>query len=393
MKAEQSEATNHFQIGQWCAASAVTRRRLIGLASLGMATLVLANRAGAEQAYRDFRRTIFVARRGSTSLDAIDVDADTLAGTLELGLEPHDLQISQRGGRLIAIDRRNPTAAVVDLVTRTRRLLPLPLVPSRIRISPDGQRFAVFDDRKGTIVLFDGSDGSQLGRIDGPHDVREAIFSGDGTGLFVVASGVDGISVYDTANASSASAISGPSLATLLRAPNGREGFALSAATPRTILHVDLRSREILATLPQPEAAALYTTGTGIQLLAIDHAGGTLSILPAEPLRAGSTLPTATGSAVAYSAWFDTVAFVPDSAARKLLIFDLERRRQAGSIALDGAPGTGVVTPDGDKLYLPIEDQGTVAVIDTHLRQRTASIVVGANPVQAIIAGGYGLCH
>jgi YVTN family beta-propeller protein len=145
--------------------------------------------------------------------------------------------------------------------------------------------------------------------------------------------------------------------------------------------------------LPLPEAAVLYATGTGIQLLAIDQAGGTLSILPAEPLRPGVTLPTATGSAIGYSAWFDTVAFVPDGAARKLLIFDLERRKPAGSIALDGAPRTGVVTPDGDKLYLPIEDKGTVSVIDTHLRRRIASIVVGDHPIQAIIAGGYGLCH
>ena len=36
---------------------------------------------------------------------------------------------------------------------------------------------------------------------------------------------------------------------------------------------------------------------------------------------------------------------------------------------------------------------GTVVVIDTHLRQPTATLSIGAAPTQAIIAGGYGLCH
>ncbi|MFT3937721.1 YncE family protein [Rhodopseudomonas sp.] len=158
------------------------------------------------------------------------------------------------------------------------------------------------------------------------------------------------------------------------------------------MLHLDLRSRQVLTSVPTSDHPVLFATGTGIQLLAIDQHAGTLSILPSEPLQPGGVVLPAAAS-TAYAAWFDTVAFVPAPATRKLLIFDLERRKAAGSIALDGVPGTGVVTPDGDKLYLPIEDHGTVAVIDTHLRQRTASISIGAAPVQAIIAGGYGLCH
>ncbi|MFT0876307.1 hypothetical protein VRZ08_07065 [Rhodopseudomonas sp. G2_2311] len=369
----------------------ITRRRLLGTALVGAASLLAVAPARAE-AYRDYRRTIFVARRGIAALEAIDVDSDTVTGTLELGLEPRELQISQRGGRLAAIDLRSPRLVSVDLAAQSRRDVPLPFIPSRLRISPDGQRLAAFDDARGTIVLLDSTDGRERSRIDGPREIREAIFSGDSSSLLVAAASVGGLSTYDIAAAQPVPPVEGPPLHALLRAPNGREGFALTAETPRRVLHLDLRSRQVLASVPTSDHPVLFATGTGIQLLAIDQHAGTLSILPSEPLQPGGvTLPAA--ASTAYAAWFDTVAFVPAPAARKLLIFDLERRKAAGSIALEGVPGTGVVTPDGDKLYLPIEDQGTVAVIDTHLRQRTASISIGAAPVQAIIAGGYGLCH
>ncbi|MFT3937720.1 YncE family protein [Rhodopseudomonas sp.] len=129
----------------------ITRRRLLGTALVGAASLLAAAPARAET-YRDYRRTIFVARRGVTALDAIDVDSDTVTGTLELGLEPRELQISQRGGRLAAIDLSSPRLVSVDLATQSRRDVPLPFIPSRLRISPDGQRLAALDDARGTIV-------------------------------------------------------------------------------------------------------------------------------------------------------------------------------------------------------------------------------------------------
>lgn len=355
--------------------------------------LWLGGSACAEDAYRDYRRTLFVAQQAATSLTAVDIDADILVGRLEIGLEPRELQISQRGGQLVAIDLRQPQVALVDLASRGRRLLPLSLVPTRVRISPDGERLAVFDDHRGSAILIGRADGREIARVDGPRDIREAIFSDDGKALLIAADSFEGIAVYDTTNAQHVATLHGPPLAALLRGPNGREGFALSSATPRTILHLDLKALKVLATVAVGEAATIVPTRTGIQVVALDPVGGTLSILPAEPLQPGVTLPSAAGASVAYAAWFDTTAFVPDPTARKLLIYDLERKRTNGAISIDGTPATGIVTPDGDKLYLPIEQSEAITVIDTHLRRRSASIALGFKPTQVIIAGGYGLCH
>ena len=40
----------------------------------------------------------------------------------------------------------------------------------------------------------------------------------------------------------------------------------------------------------------------------------------------------------------------------------------AGEIALPGTPETGVVTPDGTRLYVALSDAGKVAVIDVQAR-------------------------
>ena len=81
----------------------------------------------------------------------------------------------------------------------------------------------------------------------------------------------------------------------LRRVGSGREGFALSADAPRTIFHLDLQRRAVITSVPFDDAAELYATGTGVQLLALDRAGKNFSILPAEPLRPGVTAAAAPG--------------------------------------------------------------------------------------------------
>ena len=87
----------------------------------------------------------------------------------------------------------------------------------------------------------------------------------------------------------------------------------------------------------------------------------------------------------------DTVAIA--SVFQKAVIYDLDAMARVRDIPLDGAAGPGSVTPDGKKLFLPLEDAGKVAVIDAQSRRLTNTIPVGPRPVAAIMAGGYGVCH
>ena len=68
--------------------------------------------------------------------------------------------------------------------------------------------------------------------------------------------------------------------------------------------------------------------------------------------------------------------------------------QHAGEVALPGTPETGVVTPDGTKLYVALSDADTVAVIDVAAKAVTATIDgVGEEPWGAHMVGAVNYCH
>ncbi len=92
--------------------------------------------------------------------------------------------------------------------------------------------------------------------------------------------------------------------------------------------------------------------------------------------------------------WFETTAFVISRGDKKVVVIDLVEMTVAGEIALPGTPETGVVTPDGAKLYVALGGSDQVAVIDT----RTATLVgtiddVGKEPWGATMGGAINYCH
>jgi hypothetical protein len=99
------------------------------------------------------------------------------------------------------------------------------------------------------------------------------------------------------------------------------------------------------------------------------------------------------GMTTVHSGWFDTLALVPSAVERKLLVYDLDRLSRAPDITLPGSPGPGAVTQDGAKLYLALEDASKVAVIDLQRRVLLRTIAVAPNPVAAIMARSFDVCH
>lgn len=75
-------------------------------------------------------------------------------------------------------------------------------------------------------------------------------------------------------------------------------------------------------------------------------------------------------------------AFVTDSAADLVRVFDLQARNQIGTVKTGSFPHGLRLSPDGKTLYVANMRGGSVSVIDTATLKETAKIAVGKAPVQ-----------
>jgi DNA-binding beta-propeller fold protein YncE len=344
----------------------------------------------------DPTRAVFVSLVDQPAVELIDPDTDKLAGRLDIGLVPRQIELASSIGKLLAIDGQSPQVNIVDLNAATIRIVALDLVPDRLTVTPDGLTAALANTGSGRVVLLDLLRRRILGSVSDLPALRDMVFSADSAKLYLAGEHQGAIDVISVSTgrleAAIATAVPHGSLA-LRRAPNGRRLF-LQPDGGGGVAVLDLDRSAALDPIPAgPAPTVAFPSATGAYLLVADNQLGTLTIVHNGDAQNAAVLKASTGVEAIYTAWFDTLALVPSEAARAVLLYDLEAMRPAGSITLAAAAGRGAVTPDGQKLYLPLADAGEVAVIDARQRRLTASIAVPGHPVSAVLAGSYGVCH
>jgi YVTN family beta-propeller protein len=158
---------------------------------------------------------------------------------------------------------------------------------------------------------------------------------------------------------------------------------------------IDLRTGATLATLQlgsQPWRA--YSTADGRHMIVPNNGEATVSVISTASLEEVARLPGAADMIGVNTGWFETVAFVLSRSEEKAVILDLERMEPAGELALPGTPETGVVTPDGTRLYVALSSTDRVAVIDVRERRLVKVIEdVGEEPWGAHMVGALNYCH
>ncbi len=366
--------------------------RLLPVARRALAASLIAvlaqGAAHADERFANVKQNVFVAAKAETSLTVIDAETETVIGAFTIGLEPKQFVVSDAVAKVAAIDQASRKIAIVELVSGDVRILNLDFTPRRLTLSPDGLKLAALGEHE--FVLFDLLFVKETARATGLPLLRDALFSGDGQKLLVSFDAVDGVGAFDAVSAQPLARIglNSPGSA-LSRAATGREGYAKMANGK--VAHLDLIAAKLIDEIDLGSHAQLVPTGLGRWLLAFDPGAETVRIAQARPLEKKATLDAPVGITALYSAWFDTVAVAP--AGRKAVIFDLEGARKIAEIDLDSPSGPGAMTPDGRKLFLPLEDAGEVAIIDAQIKKLKGTIAVGPRPVAAVMAGGYGVCH
>jgi len=337
---------------------------------------------------------VFVPGEATETVAVIDIENETLAGTVGAGLIPLQIVASTLSASLLAIDGVSPRLAMIDLVTGLPHDLTLTFPPTRLVLSQNGRMLAAANPETGGLALIDLSTQSILSQVSGLLPFGDLIFSADATRLYLAEPATESIAILRVPDGGALGSIETKgAVASFTRAPDGRSLFGREA-DGAAIDVVDLArstSRGRLA-LGLPVRSA-YPSAFGTKLLIPDQTGHGLSIVAADSLQLMARLPGGNAMGIVYPAWFDTVAFVPSVADGTVWIYDLDTLAPKGTVILEGTAGPGSVTADGASLYLPLKTQHQIVLIDVKTRTIAKTITVPIAPTAAIIAGGFGLCH
>jgi DNA-binding beta-propeller fold protein YncE len=358
-------------------------------------------RAQTAQVKSDFgavARYVFIPSRNAPIVTVVDRDIDGVVGTLDVGLVPEQVVVSEATRKLVAVDGIARAVSVVDLANGRRVTIDLDFTPRWLIATPDGYVVAAADLSAGSVAFVELMRNRVVSRITGLSPIHDLIFGPDGAFLYVAAERSDGIGVVDVARGKlieeiAVSGLRSAQAAGLTRSPSGRMGYVKAQGSP-TISLVDLSNfRPVREIEVGRDALKAFPTGFGGYLVVPDNSERTVTIVANASLTVAAMLKGGAGITTVHSGWFDTLALVPSATERKLLVYDLDRLSQAPDIPLPGSPGRGAVTQDGAKLYIALEDASRVAVIDLQRRRLLRTIAVASNPVAAIMAKSFDVCH
>ena len=353
---------------------------------------------------------LFVPNRDSADVAVIDPETDTLVDRIGVGVEPHQVALSATLGRLAVSNSGDDTLSIIDLAQmQTVATLALGSVPEHMELHPDGETLAVGNIDEGSVSLVSLREGRELHRIAGLHEPHNLTFSPDGGTLYVSNLGANFVSAIDLetlradaplvvgtgrASASLQTEDEHQGIINITAGRDGRLGFA-AFGDGDTLGIFDLSSGERVATKPTGDLPwRAFSSAGGAWMIVPNNGDRTVSVFEAQaPFREVARLQGGEDM-IGVNASHDT-AFVIARGSGEIIVLDLERMENAGVISMPGAsPETGIITPDGDKLYVALSEADAVAVIDVANRQMTGRIEnVGAAPWGAFMLGADNYCH
>lgn len=386
------------------------QRRLALALAMGSALALAASWAGPAAA-ADLGHVVFVPNRDSADVALIDTRTDEVMARVAVGAVPHQVAVSPALNLLVATNSGADSLSIVDLGRpgEAAGTIPLGHVPEHMELDPSGRLLAVANIEAGSVSLIDLERRQETARIEGFHAPHNLTFAEGGRLLYVANLAADLVSVVDVATAriveeielaqprqvaSAAVGADFQGVVNVTPTPDGRLGFAAFGSGDGLAV-IDLATRDIVKRLTLGDTPwRAYATQGGQRMIVPNNGDATVSIVDTDMLAEVARLPGAAEMTGVNTAWFDTTAFVLSRGERKAVVLDLEKNASAGEIALPGAPETGVVTPDGAKLYVALGDADAVAVIDTRER-RLAKVIggVGRGPWGAHMMGAANYCH
>jgi hypothetical protein len=135
------------------------------------------------------------------SLRNNDPDTDRIAGIIDTGMVPDQIELAASISKLLVTDGKTARLNIVDVVTGNIATAALDFAPGRITVDPNGLIAALATPRTGHLMLFDLLRRQTLGTMTGPALLQDMVFSADGRLLYLSGGNGSAIAVIDAETA------------------------------------------------------------------------------------------------------------------------------------------------------------------------------------------------
>lgn len=310
---------------------------------------------------------------------------------------------ARRGDRVYAAEQFSNTVSVTDPVDG--KLLGVirlgdpqpgnfsPLYKGQVLVhglgfSPDGRTLAVVSIGSNSVTFIDTATNAvkhttYVGRS--PH---EAFFTPDGKELWVAVRGEDYVSVIDPQTYAEKVRLktpNGPGMTVF--SPDGRYGYVCSSFTPELVVF-DVASHRQVGSVPQPSpfCPSIAATPDGRQVWYTLKDIGAAVVIDAHP--PFSTLQVIdTGPITNHVNFVRTskgqFAYVSIGGLNQVLVFATDSFQKVATIPIGRLPHGVWPSGDGKRIFVGLENDDAIAIIDTTTNRVVGNVPVGQAP-QAI---------
>lgn len=291
-----------------------------------------------------------------------------------------------RTGTLVVVNKEPGTATFVDVATGGRLVtLPTGPVPHELAMSSDGRRAVASNYGGNTLTVLDVANLEVTRTIDlGEHRRPHGAFFLPGDSLLAVTSETSRTVLLVNVETGTVAAVIGTGAGGSHMVAVTGDGSTLYTGniSDGTVSRLDVASgtlRRTYSVPPQPEA--ITVTRDGRQVWVGSNERGVVSVLDTET---GDMTTALDGFGWPYRILLVPergLAVVPDLAGDVVRFADLTSREEVGRIALPGAHPQGVtLTGDRGTLFLSLNGEGRVAVIDLGTLTVVRTLEVGGTP-------------
>ena len=310
----------------------------------------------------------------SNTVSVIDPSTNTLLGVIKLG---------------------DPTPANLSPLYRGQLLV------HGMGFSPDRRTLAVVSIGSNSVSFIDTATNAvkhtaYVGRS--PH---EAFFRPDGREVWVSVRGEDYIAVLDGTTFKETGRIAvpnGPGMT--IFSPDGKYGYVCSSFSPETVV-IDTRSKRIVGRVKQdsPFCPDIAATPDGKQVWLTLKDVGKVMVFDAKPpfavMKTIDTGPITNHVNIARTPK-GQFAYVTGGTQNIVKVFRTDTFDQIASVPVGALPHGLWPSGDGSRIYVGLENDDAVAVIDTATNKVIATIPIGQGPqgvayVPGAVPSGQGL--